>query len=177
MAQNILLGGLLIFARGLHGGQERVVSHLNGINIQDTLRRRDKPEVDYMRQRPSSVIEQKDPCMQPNKQSASRKQSQPLTSFSQPTQPHQYPKKKKKEKKKSCHKTYTVQLTFIVGQSFSVISLEISSDFPSISFILPKKIDVKRGAQQIWSIAVLVATAAADVGAAVMTVRSRKPYQ
>jgi hypothetical protein len=70
-----------------------------------------------------------------------------------------------------------VQLTFIVGQSFSETSPTISSAFPSITFIDPKKTEVKMGAQRIWSMAVLEKTAAAEVGAETMIERSRKPYQ
>lgn len=65
----------------------------------------------------------------------------------------------------------------MVGQSFSDTSLEISSALPSMTFMEPKKTEVNIGAHRIWSMAVLEATAAADLGAAVMMVRSRKPYQ
>lgn len=65
----------------------------------------------------------------------------------------------------------------MVSHSLLWTSSGISDALPSAVFMYAKKPDVKMGAHRIWSIAVLDATANAEVGALVMIVRSRNPYQ
>lgn len=135
----ICSGGRFFLLGSLHGGEKRVIADLDGVNVQDTLRRGDETEVDDMSNGPT-VSNGQGNCVAGVRTNAPNKKKRSVAVTAA---------RSHRPMNAQTRKTYTVQLTFMVGQSLSLTSVVISSGFPSMSFMEPKKTEVKMGAQKI----------------------------